>query len=103
MIAKTPSPPYYAVIFTSIRTEGDNGYGEMAKKMFELACGQEGFLGTESAREDTGITVSYWKDLAPIEKRRKNSEHILAKERGRRDWYSAYKVRIARVDTEYGK
>ncbi|HTN65357.1 MAG TPA: antibiotic biosynthesis monooxygenase, partial [Burkholderiaceae bacterium] len=26
-IAETPNPPYYAVIFTSVRTEGDDGYG----------------------------------------------------------------------------
>ena len=31
MIAETPPPPYYAVIFSSIRTRGDNGYPEMAE------------------------------------------------------------------------
>jgi hypothetical protein len=29
-IARTPAPPYYAVIFTSLRTEGDHGYASMA-------------------------------------------------------------------------
>jgi hypothetical protein len=32
-IANTPEPPYYTVIFTSLRTEGDNGYAEVAETM----------------------------------------------------------------------
>jgi hypothetical protein len=64
LIAKTPEPPYYAVIFTSHRTGDDNGYGQMAERMVELASKQPGFLGVESAREEVGITVSYWSDLA---------------------------------------
>ncbi len=54
-IANTPEPPYYAVIFTSYRTDGDNGYGEMADRMVELASKQPGFLGIESARESVAI------------------------------------------------
>lgn len=68
MIAQTPEPPYYAVIFTSVRTEGDNGYAEMADRMVEIARQQDGFLGVESARNDIGITVSYWRDLEAIRK-----------------------------------
>ena len=73
MIATTPIPPYYAVIFTSFRTAGDNGYSEMADKMFELASKQVGFLGIESAREDIGITVSYWRDLESIKNWKENT------------------------------
>ena len=62
-IAATPEPPYYAVIFTSLRTDGDRGYGAMSERMLELAAQQEGFLGVESARDDIGITVSYWTSL----------------------------------------
>ncbi len=72
LIAKTPKPPYYAVIFTSLRTEGDNGYGEMAAEMVELASKQAGFLGVESAREDIGITISYWTDLESIKSWKEN-------------------------------
>lgn len=36
-IAQTPQPPYYAVIFTSERTDGDHGYAEMAEEMVKLA------------------------------------------------------------------
>ena len=77
-IAKTPKPPYYAVIFTSIRTAGDNGYAEMAARMDELAQQQDGFLGIESAREEIGITVSYWRDLESIRRWHENAEHKLA-------------------------
>lgn len=102
MIAKTPQPPYYAVIFTSLRTEGDNGYGDMSSRMVELASKQDGFLGIESAREEIGITVSYWRDLESIKKWKNNTDHAVAREKGRQDWYSHFKVRIAKVERDYG-
>ncbi len=101
MIAKTPKPPYYAVGFSSTRTEGDNGYSVMAKKMVELAKQQEGFLGVESARNELGITVSYWQDLNSIRKWKENTEHIIARKKGRNEWYKNFKVRIARVEHDY--
>ena len=101
MIANTPPAPYYAVIFTSTRTDGDNGYGEMANKMVELAKQQEGFLGVESARQEVGITVSYWKDLESIKKWKQHAEHKIAQTKGRAAWYKHYKTRIARVERDY--
>ena len=100
-IAKTPTPPYYAVIFTSHRTEGDQGYGEMAGRMVELAAQQPGFLGVESARESVGITVSYWTDVGSIKAWKENAEHIIAQERGQTLWYRDYKTRIANVERDY--
>ena len=102
MIAETPSPPYYAVIFSSLRTDGDNGYSDMSDKMIELAKQQEGFLGIESAREVLGITVSYWRDAESIKKWKENAEHTIAREKGRNDWYLNFKVRIAKVERDYG-
>ena len=102
MIAKTPPPPYYAVIFSSVRTEGDNGYSEMSEKMVGLASVQDGFLGMETARAGIGITVSYWRDLDSIKKWRENSDHSIARSKGRSDWYNSFKVRIAKVEREYG-
>ncbi|EJA3099248.1 TPA: antibiotic biosynthesis monooxygenase [Vibrio parahaemolyticus] len=101
-IAQTPTPPYYAVVFTSVRTEGDNGYGEMAAKMLRLAELEEGFLGVESAREEVGITVSYWTDLASIRKWKQNTEHLEAQKIGRNSWYESFKVRISLVERDYG-
>ncbi len=101
MIAKTPEPPYYAVIFSSTRTEGDNGYSKMADRMVELAKQQEGFLGVESARNELGITVSYWRDLNAIKKWKENAEHSIAREKGRNDWYKYFKTRIAKVERDY--
>ena len=101
MIAETPITPYYAVIFTSIRTEGDNGYDDMSEQMMELAKLQNGFLGMESARNNIGITVSYWKDLASIKKWKEHSEHRIAREKGRAEWYKSFKTRIARVESDY--
>lgn len=102
MIAKTPEPPYYAVIFTSVRTEGDKGYSNMSKKMLELAQEEDGFLGAEWAREHLGITVSYWKNTASIKKWKENMEHLNAQELGKREWYKAYCVRVAKVEKDYG-
>lgn len=102
MIAKTPEPPYYAVIFTSLRTdENDQEYGEMAQKMLELAIHQPGYLGFESAKSAIGISVSYWKDLDSIRNWKRHSEHLLAQKLGKSTWYEAYKVRIALVERDY--
>ena len=102
LIANTPKPPYYAVIFTSLRTEGDEGYNQMSVKMLELASAQPGFLGVESAREKIGITVSYWQDLDSIQNWKANMEHIEAQKLGREKWYSSFRIRISKVEREYG-
>jgi heme-degrading monooxygenase HmoA len=102
VVAKTPEPPYYAVIFTSLRTEVDDGYSAMAGKMLELAALQPGFLGVESAYEGLGITVSYWADLESIKSWKANSEHLEAQRLGRDRWYSSYKTRISKVERDYG-
>ena len=101
MIATTPAPPYYAVIFTSIRTNGDNGYGATAELMDDLAKQQEGYLGIESARNDLGITVSYWKDLKSIQQWKQQADHLFAQQKGIQEWYSHYKVRICYVERDY--
>ncbi|HXE58828.1 MAG TPA: antibiotic biosynthesis monooxygenase [Gemmatimonadales bacterium] len=99
-LARTPAPPYYAVIFSSQRTPGDDGYGDMAARMMELAAGQPGFLGVESARgpDGFGITVSYWASEEAIAAWRRHAEHRIAQELGRTRWYADYSVRVARVE-----
>jgi heme-degrading monooxygenase HmoA len=103
-IAKTPKPPYYAVIFTSLRAEGDRGYAHMAERMVELASQQPGFLGVESARttDGLGITVSYWTSEDAIAAWKAHAEHKVAQETGQRVWYSGYHLRVARVERDYG-
>ena len=100
-IAPTPVPPYYAVIFTSIRTDGDDGYGAMSERMLELVSSQPGYLGVESAREGVGITVSYWRDLDSIRQWKAQAEHLEAQALGHQKWYSAFKTRIAKVERDY--
>ena len=102
MIANTPKPPYYVVIFTSLKTLEDKGYDEMSAKMLESVKKQEGFLGVESARNEIGITLSYWESLAAIKKWKTNVEHAEAREKGRNIWYKKFKVRIAKVELDYG-
>lgn len=101
--AGTPEPPYYAVIFTSTRTEVDEGYGAMADRMVELAARQPGFLGVESTRgsEGLGITVSYWTSLEAIAAWKAQGEHRVAQSTGHRKWYAHFETRIARVERAY--
>lgn len=100
-IANTPSPPYYAVIFTSVRREGDNGYAEAATRMLELASKQSGFLGFETARQEIGISVSYWCSLEAIKAWKENAEHRETQQKAK-DWYRNFRVRVCRVEKEYG-
>ncbi|MEK3683866.1 antibiotic biosynthesis monooxygenase family protein [Paenibacillus sp. FSL R10-2736] len=101
-IANTPEPPYYAVIFTSERTDGDNQYAEMAEEMDKLAAAQPGFLGVESARDGLGITVSYWDSLEAIQQWKHNERHLVAQSKGISDWYLTYKTRVCKVERDYG-
>ncbi len=104
-IADTPEPPYYAVIFTSLRTEGDRGYAHMADRMVELAQEQPGFLGVESVRgaDGVGITVSYWRSEEDIRHWKANAEHQHAQQGGQSTWYADYFLRVAKVERQYGR
>lgn len=99
--ATTPEPPYYAVIFTSLRSGSDNGYAEAAKQLLELASQQPGFLGFESARQEIGISVSYWSSLEAIGAWKEGAVHRQAQRRAKQ-WYEMFRVRICRVEREYG-
>ena len=101
MIAKTPPPPYYAVIFTNLRTEVDESYVETAERMAELAVQQPGFLGMETVRNELGITISYWESLEAIKNWKNNAEHLIAQQSGKDVFYLNYKTRIAKVERDY--
>lgn len=103
-LARTPAPPYYAVIFTSKRTATDNGYGNVAQRMVDLGSRYDGFLGLESARnaDGLGITVSYWRDEAAILAWKRDTEHQKAQRGGRDAWYECFEVRVAKVERAYG-
>ena len=101
--APLPEPPYFAVIFAALRTAGDAGYGAMAERMVELAQGQPGFLGVDSARgaDGFGLTVSYWRSEADIAAWKAHAEHRIARETGRSTWYAHYTLRVAKVERAY--
>lgn len=104
-LAPTPEPPYYAVIFSSLRTVGDRGYDRMAERMIDLAAEQPGFLGVESARSPggLGITVSYWSSEEAIVAWKAHADHRIAQEAGQQVWYSDYTLRVAKVERDYRK
>lgn len=93
--------PYYAVIFTSTLSENHQGYNEMAEQMESIAKIQNGYLGFDSARSQLGISISYWESLEDIKNWKKNSDHLIAQQKGRNNWYSWYNVRICKVEREY--
>lgn len=101
MIAKTPKTPYFAVIFSTLMTEMDEGYIETSERMEELAKKQDGYLGIESVRNELGITISYWSNLEAITNWKNNIEHTIAREKGRAIWYKKYKLRICLVERDY--
>lgn len=108
-----PTPPYYAVIFSSRRAangegdvdDGDGGYAAMAERMLALAARVDGFLGVESARDADGfgITVSYWRDEHAIARWKADAEHLTAQTLGREKWYEHYELRVAKVERAYAK
>ncbi len=102
MIAKTPPPPYYAVIFTSLKTTDDKGYSKASQLMVALAQQQNGYLGHESARDGIGITVSYWQNLEAIKAWKQQTDHALVQQFGISQWYKSYKTRICLVERDYG-
>lgn len=101
MLAPRLTPPYYAVIFSSVKSDRQEGYAEMAEKMWLLASEQPGFLGAESASDETGITVSYWESLEAISKWKQQADHRVAQKKGKTQWYQSFRLRIARVEREY--
>ncbi|TNF33203.1 MAG: antibiotic biosynthesis monooxygenase [Gammaproteobacteria bacterium] len=102
MLDKLPQPPYYAVIFSSLRGEPDEAYSQTAARMMQLAQQQTGFIGVDSIRDGrSGITVSYWQDETSILQWKQNSEHLLAQRLGREKWYECYQLHIARVERSY--
>ncbi|HTN43389.1 MAG TPA: antibiotic biosynthesis monooxygenase [Nitrospiria bacterium] len=102
-IATTPEPPYYAVIFTSARTDNDEGYKETSERMLKLAAEQPGYLGVESVRETgLGITVSYWRSEEAIRSWKRQVDHLEAQRKGRTTWYRSYRIRACKVERDYG-
>jgi heme-degrading monooxygenase HmoA len=104
-LATTPEPPYYAVIFASLRNKQDDaGYAAAAERMAQLASEQPGYLGVDSVRDaiGIGITVSYWSTEAAIAAWRRHAEHTLAREQGRKSWYAEYELRVAKIERAYG-
>ncbi|WKD86366.1 putative protein YqjZ [Polaribacter huanghezhanensis] len=102
MIVDNLKPPYYAVLFSTLMTDNLEGYIETARRMETLAKLQPGYLGIESARNEIGITVSYWESLEAITQWKNNVEHTEVRELGREKWYQQYQLRICKVEREYG-
>lgn len=98
--AQTPQPPYYAVIFTTVKSDNQDGYAEMNARMFELAQQQKGYLGIESAKGEIGLSVTYWETIEDIVNWKNHAEHLLAQAEGYATWYQAFATRVCRVERD---
>ena len=97
------SPPYYAVVFSSVRRPSIPEYAAAGQRMTELTAAQPGFLGIEELNEgQRGITISYWADLDSIQAWKKNAEHQMAQAKGQKFWYERFELKVARVAKAYG-
>jgi heme-degrading monooxygenase HmoA len=101
LIAETPKPPYYVVVFTIVLAKNLEGYEEMGGEMVELVSKQPGFLGMEYAGGATELTISYWESYEAIQQWKTLARHLDAKKEGQTKWFDAYKVRIAKVEEDY--
>lgn len=101
MIVETPSPPYYAIIFTALLTDDMEGYEETAERMRELAKDHEGYYGMEDIGDKWEINISYWRDLESMIAWKQNAEHMIAQEKGKKQWYECFKMRISKVESDY--
>ena len=99
-LAHTPAPPYYAVIFTTVKSENQEGYAGMNARMFELAKQQKGYLGIESAKGEIGISVTYWETLEDIARWKNHAEHQAAQRKGYETWYQAFATRVCLVERD---
>ncbi|RAL24490.1 antibiotic biosynthesis monooxygenase family protein [Thermoflavimicrobium daqui] len=104
LFSQTPHPPYYAVIFSSIKPEDQTSYQQMSDMLLELLKDQPGYLGVESVRnqDGLGITISYWETLESIQKWKQHPLHLKAQQLGKDVWYSNYRVKICKVERDYG-
>ena len=95
--------PYYAVLFSSVRTHVTEGYKEMDELIYAEVEKNPGYLGHEGTRQEDGfgIHVSYWKDLKSIQDWKENTLHKQAKLAGKEKWYESFKTRICNVEKEY--
>ena len=101
--ANTPQPPYYAAIFSSTHTGAHEGYAEDTETILELAREHPGFLGIEAAGDDgLSIAVSYWDSDETIRAFKELAEHLIIQKRGQETYYKSYKMRVARVERDYG-
>lgn len=105
MIARTPPPPYWAVIFTAVFSgEDSEAYASMGARMVETAHAQPGFLGYETAQDEGNreITICYWETEAGLIAWKQHADHLEAQRLGREVWYSGYSIRIVKVERAYG-
>ena len=100
MITKSqlPDSGFYAVIFSSEKSEKREGYAEMDELTMKLASEQKGYLGYESlSNENKTIFISYWESMEAIKVWRENSTHLMAKSKASL-WYKRYLSQICLVN-----
>ncbi|RPI65075.1 MAG: antibiotic biosynthesis monooxygenase [Ignavibacteriae bacterium] len=74
----------------------------MASRLRDLAlglCNCREFVAATSAGQE--ISLSYWDSEEDIRAWKAQSDHVIAQQLGRKDWYTSYEVQVAEIKRSY--
>ncbi|MEM7293057.1 MAG: antibiotic biosynthesis monooxygenase [Pseudomonadota bacterium] len=96
-----------AVIFEVTPAPGRRDeYLDVAASLRDAVESIDGFLSIERfaslTNEGKMLSLSYWRDEAALEAWRQIESHRKAQAQGRASLFSDYRLRIARIDRDYG-
>lgn len=93
--------PQVACIFYSTRTGHSSAqYDEWSERMDQLVTTMPGYQGHVSFRDPSsarGVTISYFEDMASLERWREDPVHREAQALGRSDFYEEYEIEVAEI------
>lgn len=92
----------FAVIFKAKAGHQDARYGEMVKVMRDLAFSQyhcQDFIAVTEGEQE--IAISYWLSEADIQAWHQDSQHAVAQQLGREQWYTSYEVEVVEIKRRY--
>lgn len=93
----------FAVIFRAKTGGQDSLYSDTVNKMRALAFDKYGCIDFIAVTEgDEEVAISYWPNEQSILNWKKDPDHALAQENGKKRWYSSYKVEVVEIKRSYG-
>jgi heme-degrading monooxygenase HmoA len=92
----------FVVIFRAKIAKLDDEYNKVAQRLRDLALTEFGCLEFHALTEGNDeIALSYWPDQDKIRAWKQHSDHLIAQELGKKDWYESYSVQVCEVKRQY--